>query len=97
MARWVDALRQGRADGLPALVVDPVLSASAGGAAFSDEAIVAAYRTHLLPRATVITPNRAEAAVLAGLPTLSGAGAVVPGGGSRRSGGMVRSWRTARF
>ena len=64
VARWVDALRQGRADGLPALVVDPVLSASAGGAAFSDEAIVAAYRTHLLPRATVITPNRAEAAVL---------------------------------
>ena len=90
VARWVDALRQGRADGLPALVVDPVLSASAGGAAFSDEAIVAAYRTHLLPRATVITPNRAEAAVLAGADTLpavaqdwrqQGVGAVLITGG----------------
>ena len=41
-------------------MIDPVLRASAGGAAFTDGAIVQAYRQWLLPRATVITPNRAE-------------------------------------
>lgn len=47
-----------------ALVVDPVLGASAGGAAFADEAVRQAYRQWLLPRATVLTPNRAEARLL---------------------------------
>lgn len=47
------------------LVVDPVLVASSG-AALGGDAVVTAYREHLLPRATVITPNRDEALRLAG-------------------------------
>lgn len=58
VCRWVDALRaQGHA---VALVVDPVLGASTG-AAFADEALLEAYGRQLLPRATLITPNRTEA------------------------------------
>jgi hydroxymethylpyrimidine kinase/phosphomethylpyrimidine kinase/thiamine-phosphate diphosphorylase len=45
-------------------VVDPVLRATTG-AAFADEALLRAYREQLVPRATLVTPNRAEAAVLA--------------------------------
>ncbi len=41
------------------LVVDPVLRASTG-ATLADEAVIAAYRDHLLPVATVVTPNAAE-------------------------------------
>jgi hydroxymethylpyrimidine kinase/phosphomethylpyrimidine kinase/thiamine-phosphate diphosphorylase len=72
VAQWVDTLRAQAPQGrdphqfLP-LVVDPVLKASAGGAAFTNTDIIAAYRQWLLPRATVITPNRREALVLAGL------------------------------
>jgi hydroxymethylpyrimidine kinase/phosphomethylpyrimidine kinase/thiamine-phosphate diphosphorylase len=71
VARWVDRLRAQAPAGTDphrhlALVVDPVLRASAGGADFSNEATVAAYRQHLLPRATVITPNRDEALALLG-------------------------------
>lgn len=71
VAHWVDHFRARTPDGhCPhrqlALVVDPVLGASSGGAAFSNEAIVQAYRTHLLPRATVLTPNLAEAQRLLG-------------------------------
>ena len=62
LARRVDRLRE-RAP--VALVIDPVLRASTG-AAFADEALLAAYRDELLPRATVVTPNRAEAARLLG-------------------------------
>lgn len=47
-----------------ALVVDPVLGASAGGAAFATEDVRQAYRQWLLPRASVLTPNRAEARLL---------------------------------
>jgi len=59
---WVDRLRgvaqtQGRT---VALVVDPVLGASTG-AGFADEALVRAYVEELLPRATLVTPNRGEA------------------------------------
>jgi hydroxymethylpyrimidine kinase/phosphomethylpyrimidine kinase/thiamine-phosphate diphosphorylase len=60
VARWVDRLRE---RGPLALVVDPVLRASTG-ASFADAALIAAYRHELLPRATVITPNRHEAAAL---------------------------------
>ena len=61
VCRWVDALRaQGHA---LALVVDPVLSATTG-ATFATEAMVQAYLQELLPRATLATPNRAEAARL---------------------------------
>ncbi|NML13747.1 bifunctional hydroxymethylpyrimidine kinase/phosphomethylpyrimidine kinase [Azohydromonas caseinilytica] len=62
VARWVDRLR---ARGPVALVVDPVLGASTG-AGFADAATLQAYRELLLPRATVITPNRREAVALLG-------------------------------
>jgi hydroxymethylpyrimidine/phosphomethylpyrimidine kinase len=45
------------------LVVDPVLVATSG-AVLGDAAVVAAYREHLLPAATVTTPNLAEARAL---------------------------------
>lgn len=86
VARWVDRLRADAPSGTDphrhlALVVDPVLRASAGGAAFSDNAIVQAYRHWLLPRATVLTPNRAEALALLGEPgpnTRAGASGLDP-------------------
>lgn len=67
LRRWLDRLD---ADGGPRvrLVIDPVLGASAGGAAFADAALIDAYRTHLLPRADLVTPNRREAARLLGQP-----------------------------
>jgi hydroxymethylpyrimidine kinase/phosphomethylpyrimidine kinase/thiamine-phosphate diphosphorylase len=67
VAAWTDRLREA-APGLP-LVVDPVLGASSG-ANFADDGAVAAYRAYLLPRATLITPNRREAARLLGRPGL---------------------------
>jgi hydroxymethylpyrimidine kinase/phosphomethylpyrimidine kinase/thiamine-phosphate diphosphorylase len=66
VARLVRQLRE-RQPALP-LVVDPVLGASAGGAAFSHENVLQAYRQHLLPLATLITPNRVEALRLLGEP-----------------------------
>jgi hydroxymethylpyrimidine kinase/phosphomethylpyrimidine kinase/thiamine-phosphate diphosphorylase len=71
VAQWVDKLRAQAPAGMDPhqflpLVVDPVLKASAGGAAFTNAPIIDAYRQWLLPRATVITPNRREALVLAG-------------------------------
>ena len=68
VARWVDRLRTEHPDHPVALVVDPVLGASAGGSAFANEAVLDAYQRHLLPRATLITPNRAEARRLLGIP-----------------------------
>lgn len=62
LARFVDRLRE---NGPLALVVDPVLRASTG-AALADAELRAAYRDLLLPRATVITPNQAEAVALLG-------------------------------
>ncbi len=50
------------------VVVDPVLVATSG-AILGDDAVVAAYREHLLPVATVCTPNRTEALALLGLAT----------------------------
>lgn len=62
VCRWVDRVRElARAKGLTvALVVDPVLGASTG-AGFADDAMVQAYANELLPRATLVTPNTAEA------------------------------------
>lgn len=60
VAQWVDRLREHEP---VALVVDPVLAATTGQG-FADETVVQAYRELLLPRATVITPNRREAAAL---------------------------------
>ena len=56
------------AEGLPRdvlLVVDPVMVATSGDRLLEDES-VGAIVSELLPRATVVTPNLAEAAVLAG-------------------------------
>jgi hydroxymethylpyrimidine kinase/phosphomethylpyrimidine kinase/thiamine-phosphate diphosphorylase len=62
VAAWIDRLRS-RAP--VALVVDPVLSASTG-ASFATGDSLKAYRELLLPRTTVLTPNRSEAARLLG-------------------------------
>lgn len=64
LVRWIDRLRE--ADPRLALVVDPVLR-STTGASFADQALLDAYRRELLPRATLVTPNRKEAAALLGL------------------------------
>jgi len=64
LVRRVDQLR---ADHGPIpLIVDPVLGASTGRA-FANEAMLAAYRDELLPRTTLLTPNRREAALLLGV------------------------------
>ena len=47
------------------LVVDPVLVATSGDVLAAD-GVAAAMTEHLLPRATLVTPNLAEASVLAG-------------------------------
>jgi hydroxymethylpyrimidine/phosphomethylpyrimidine kinase len=49
------------------VVLDPVMVASSGARLLAEDAI-AALRTHLLPRATVLTPNLPEAEVLLGRP-----------------------------
>ena len=54
------------AHGIRRLVVDPVLSATSGEA-LMDGPAVAALRTALLPRATVVTPNVPEAEALSGM------------------------------
>lgn len=77
VCRWIDRLRA-RAQGqgrTVALVVDPVLGASTG-ASFATPAVIAAYRQQLLPRASLITPNRAEAARLLQRPALADDAAV---------------------
>jgi len=51
---------------IPAVVVDPVMIAK-GGDRLLEEAAVAAIRKHLLPLATVVTPNVPEAEELAGM------------------------------
>lgn len=63
LVSWIDGLRARR--GPIPLVVDPVLGASTGRP-FADEALLAAYREELLPRTTLLTPNRREAALLLG-------------------------------
>ena len=49
------------------IIIDPVLVNGQGVPMFPAE-VTAAYRTHLLPLAGWLLPNRAEAAVLLGLP-----------------------------
>lgn len=73
LVQWIDRLRE-QAPGL-AVVVDPVLR-STTGAAFADAALIHAYRSELLPRASLITPNRAEASALLGIPLLNNSLAV---------------------
>ncbi len=103
VARWIDRLR---GLGPVALVIDPVL-ASSTGAGFADAATLAAYRDELLPRATVITPNRREAGLLLGrstvdqaeIPELAGAlrasgceAVCITGGDSAAVDGRVLDW-----
>jgi len=59
--------------GVRPLVVDPVMVASTGGRLLDPDAI-GAVRTLLLPRATVLTPNLAEAAALVGFEVVDRAG-----------------------
>ena len=75
VCRWVDQLRESaRAQGYTiALVVDPVLGATTG-ATFANAEVLQAYVTELLPRATLITPNHAEAARLLGMHCLPAGG-----------------------
>jgi hydroxymethylpyrimidine kinase / phosphomethylpyrimidine kinase / thiamine-phosphate diphosphorylase len=73
LVKWIDRLRE-RTPGL-AVVVDPVLR-STTGASFADESLLAAYRRELLPRATLATPNRNEAAALLEQGSLQGRGEV---------------------
>ncbi len=63
---------------LPPLVVDPVMVASSGDSLLRPEA-VAAYRKHLFPLATLITPNLDELGVLTGSLPVSLAGMICSG------------------
>lgn len=54
----------------PPLVIDPVMVATSGDPLMRHGA-VAAYRKHLFPLATLITPNLDELAILSGLPVRS--------------------------
>jgi hydroxymethylpyrimidine kinase/phosphomethylpyrimidine kinase/thiamine-phosphate diphosphorylase len=67
LVAWIDRLRE-RNPKL-AVVVDPVLR-STTGASFADAELLHAYRNELLPRATLATPNRVEAAALLGVAPL---------------------------
>jgi len=91
VCRWVDRLRsQGQS---VALVVDPVLGATTG-AGFADAALVQAYVAELLPRATLVTPNRAEAQRL-GLAvgqTPGPASVVITGGDAPSDDGRAADW-----
>jgi len=69
LAAWIDRLR--RHNPALAVVVDPVLRSSTG-ASFADDELLRALRHELLPRATLATPNRAEAAALLGVGALRG-------------------------
>ncbi len=56
-----------KSTGLDRVVVDPVMVAASGDRLL-EESAVAALREALLPRATLVTPNLAEAAILAERP-----------------------------
>lgn len=58
-----------RSAGKIPLIVDPVMIASSGDALLQPAA-VEFYRSRLFPRATLVTPNMAEAAALVGRPVL---------------------------
>jgi len=63
----IAAVAQQAADrALPNLVVDPVMVSRTGAQLIADDAI-AQLRQHLIPLATILTPNRYEAQILSGL------------------------------
>jgi len=73
VARVLAAYSRDRAASNPtAIVVDPVMAATAGGALLDAEGIIA-VRDALLPLATVVTPNTIEAERLTGMPVSSAA------------------------
>ncbi|KAF1023162.1 MAG: Thiamine-phosphate synthase [Paracidovorax wautersii] len=94
VARWVRRLRQDRPEAPVALVIDPVRRASTG-AELGGQALREALLAELLPLATLVKPNQAEAAWLAGqgghVSALAaqlrrqGAGAVVITGGDTQA------------
>lgn len=73
-AAIVEAIAARLATSSVPLVVDPVLAPTRGGALL-DEPGRRALVAHLLPRATLVTPNLAEAAALSGRPVASEADA----------------------
>lgn len=74
-AAWADVRRIARSEGRsgPALVVDPVFVSKHGDTLLADDA-VAALREHLLPLATIVTPNLPEASALTGIEVTDRAG-----------------------
>lgn len=66
------------------VVLDPVMIAKSGDALLDDGA-VAALKRHLLPRATLLTPNLPEAARLLGLPPARDAAEVLAQGQALRA------------
>jgi hydroxymethylpyrimidine/phosphomethylpyrimidine kinase len=68
------------------LVVDPVMIAK-GGAALLDPGALEALSTRLIARATLVTPNLPEAALLSGIAIASLADGGAP---------PTRFWRAAR-
>jgi hydroxymethylpyrimidine kinase / phosphomethylpyrimidine kinase / thiamine-phosphate diphosphorylase len=96
VCQWVDHLRA-RGHAL-ALVVDPVLG-STTGASFASAALVRVYVQELLPRATLVTPNRAEAERLGlriGQPMTAGQPSVViTGGYDAQEQGLASDWFTS--
>ena len=66
-ARTIRAVAAGMAGTAADYVLDPVMI-STSGASLLQASAVSALRNHLLPRATLVTPNLPEAAALSGLP-----------------------------
>ena len=64
-AEIIETVADALPDGIP-IVLDPVMVATSGAVLLPDDAI-AALRTRLMPRATIVTPNLPEAAKLTGL------------------------------
>jgi hydroxymethylpyrimidine/phosphomethylpyrimidine kinase len=62
-ATTVEAVAASLPESLPSMVIDPVLIASSGGVLLDHDGIEA-MKQHLLPRATLLTPNIPEAAAL---------------------------------
>ncbi len=66
-AELVEAAAAGlRQHAPPIVVIDPVLVNHKGAAMFQDD-VLRAYKTLLIPQATIVTPNLHEAALLAGM------------------------------
>ncbi len=88
-AAIVEAVAEALAGYAGPLVLDPVLVATSG-AVLGDDAVIAAMRAQLFPRATLITPNLAEAARLLGGATLDDDAAIEAA--ARRLRGGSTAW-----